>query len=87
MTLLGRPDLGKNQNPIGPAGIVEGLRLFFEQAGASSWMKNSIFSIGSRIPCGIELPVLYEALERNVPHGNRTGAGRHHQGTGKCRQV
>ena len=66
MTLLGRPDLGKNQNPIGPAGIVEGLRLFFEQAGASSLDEK--LDLLDRIENTLrrELPVLYEALEQEM---------------------
>ena len=66
MTLLGRPDLGKNQNPIGPAGIVEGLRLFFEQAGASSLDEK--LDLLDRVENTLrrELPVLYEALEQEM---------------------
>lgn len=66
MTLLARPDLGKNQNPIGPAGIVEGLRQFFEQAGASSL--NEKLDLLDRVENTLrrELPMLYEALEQEM---------------------
>ncbi len=66
MTLLARPELGKNQNPTGPAGIVEGLRVFFEQAGASSLdEKLDLLDRVEDMLCR-ELPPLYEALEEEM---------------------
>lgn len=66
MSLLARPDLGKNQNPTGPAGIVEGLRVFFEQAGASSLdEKLDLLDRVEEMLCR-ELPPLYEALEQEM---------------------
>ncbi|MCL2635591.1 MAG: DUF1631 domain-containing protein, partial [Betaproteobacteria bacterium] len=36
MTLLGRPDMQRGENPVGPRGISEGLRAMFAAADASS---------------------------------------------------
>ncbi len=63
MTLLGRNDLPKSQNPVGPQGIVAGIQALFEAAGASSLEEKT--SLLDRIENVLHegLPPIYEQID------------------------
>lgn len=63
MTLLGRNDLPKAQNPVGPLGIVAGIQALFEAAGASSLEEK--ISLLDRIENVLHegLPPIYDELD------------------------
>lgn len=62
-TILGRPDLPKNDNPVGPRGVTQGLHDLFSAAGASSLEKK--FELLERIEVSLltSLPGIYGQLD------------------------
>ncbi|WP_374325452.1 DUF1631 family protein [Azonexus sp.] len=62
-TILGRPDLPKNDNPVGPRGVTQGLHDLFSAAGASSLEKK--FELLDRIEVALltSLPGIYGQLD------------------------
>lgn len=63
VTLLGRPNLPKTQNPVGPEGIVAGLQSLFAAAGASSLDEK--LDLLDRIEALLRegLPVIYTSID------------------------
>ena len=63
MTLLGRNDLPKTQNPVGPQGIVAGLQSLFSAAGATTLAeKNGLLDRIEAVLCE-GLPVIYNNID------------------------
>lgn len=62
-TLLSRPDLPKNDNPVGPRGITEGLNSLFKAAGASSLDKKLELLDRIEVALLTGLPGIYSQLD------------------------
>lgn len=63
MTLLGRPDLPKSQNPIGPESMVAGLHSLFGAAGASSIEEKLMLVDRLEMVLREGLPVIYMRID------------------------
>jgi hypothetical protein len=63
VTLLGRPNLPKTQNPVGPEGIVAGLQSLFAAAGASSLDEKLDLLDRIEVLLREGLPVIYTRID------------------------
>lgn len=74
VTLLNRPDLSKNDNPLGPRGVVLGIERMLERAGAVSLDKklDLLDALADHLNDG--LPALYAELEAFLSGAGVTAA-------------
>ncbi len=74
VTLLNRPGLSKNDNPLGPRGVVQGIERMLERAGAISLDKklDLLDRLADHLNSG--LPALYSELESFLSGAGVTAA-------------
>lgn len=63
VTLLGRPDLPKTDNPVGPQGITHGLLALFQAAGATSLEEKLDLLDRIEVVLRDGLPILYTQID------------------------
>ena len=74
VTLLNRPDLSKNDNPLGPRGVVQGIERMLELAGAVSLDKKLDLLDALADYLNDSLPALYAELESFLSGAGVTAA-------------
>lgn len=74
VTLLNRPDLSKNDNPLGPRGVVLGIERMLERAGAISLDKKLDLLDALADYLNDSLPALYAELETFLSGAGVTAA-------------
>ena len=74
VTLLNRPDLSKNDNPLGPRGVFQGIERMLERAGAVSLDKKLDLLDALADYLNDSLPALYAELESFLSGAGVTAA-------------